>query len=219
VPEKRFACAAFGNSTTAAPIHQRLHDFVLHDLLQLPPAARLTQEPVAVDASRYTGRYEKQYATATVSDGAGETLTLTLENHYDDEQRELFKEYAGRETFPPMPLYPVTATFFVPGAPPAEPLPVSRMSTGGLTFLDPYGAGRYRYVSSGFASRGDQIPLRAMELQQPDPELERQPRVRILQVRARDLGNATHAILQRVAVDAQLCGGWAQTPHVTEVGS
>jgi hypothetical protein len=75
------------------------------------------------------------------------TATVTLE--YDDSQRELFREYLGRDELPPFSLHPVTPSFFVPGAPTADPIPVNRMPTAGLTFLDPDDRGRFHYMSSG----------------------------------------------------------------------
>jgi CubicO group peptidase (beta-lactamase class C family) len=149
VPERRFACAAFGNSTTAAPVHQALHDFVLGELLGLPAAGRLESADVEIDPAHYAGAYQKLDTRTTIAAGEDGTLVATVDLLYDDAQRELFREYTGRDEFPPIPLYPVTPSLFVPGAPAAEPIPVNRQPTAGMTFLDPDAAGRYRYMSSG----------------------------------------------------------------------
>lgn len=148
VPEKRFACAAFGNSTTTAPIHQKLHDFVLQEMLGLPAPAALAPQTIAIDPSRYTGTYHKQYQTITVAPGENGTLAASIALEYDQSHRELFSEYSGRDEIPPFPLFPISESFCVAGAPPAEPVPVSRMTTG-VTFLDPDESGRFRYLSTG----------------------------------------------------------------------
>jgi CubicO group peptidase (beta-lactamase class C family) len=149
VPERRFACAAFGNSTAAAPLHQKLHDFVLQEMLGTPAPAQLPPETIPIDPARYAGTYRKQHQRISVAPGENGTLTATISFEYDAGHRELFLEYVGRDTFPPFPLYPLTESFFVSGAAPTEPIPVNRMTSAGLTFLDPDESGRFRYVSSG----------------------------------------------------------------------
>ena len=121
IPERRFACAAFGNSTSAAAVHRQLHDFVLHELLGLPPADALAPAAPEIEPTRYEGTYEKQY-TRTVIASDGNSLTATLTSSYDQQQQELFREYTGRDTIPPFSIHPVTESFFVPGAPSTEPI-------------------------------------------------------------------------------------------------
>jgi CubicO group peptidase (beta-lactamase class C family) len=148
VPEKHFACAAFGNSTTTAPIHQKLHDFVLQELLGMPAPAVIAPRTIEVDPSRYAGTYHKQHQTITIASGENGTLAATITLAYDRSHRELFLEYSGREQMPPFPLFPLTESFCVAGVAPTEPVPVNRMTTG-ITFLDPDENGRFRYLSTG----------------------------------------------------------------------
>jgi CubicO group peptidase (beta-lactamase class C family) len=149
VPERRFACAGFGNSTTAAAVHEALQGFVLQEMLGLPPAAGIEATITEIDPARYAGAYQKLDTRTTIAAGEDGTLIATVSLEYDDEQRELFREYSGRDEFPPFPIYPVTPSFFVPGAPPEQPVPVNRQPSAGLTFLDPEADGRFRYMSSG----------------------------------------------------------------------
>jgi Beta-lactamase len=148
VPERRFAYAAFANSTAAEPVHAGLNQAVLRDVLGLPTPELLQPATVQIDPARYIGTYYKQYTRTTITEAEDGSLTATLTLEYDESQRELFREYAGRDEFPPFPIHPVTPSFFVPGSPPTEPIPVNRMSAG-LTFLDPDENGRFRYLSSG----------------------------------------------------------------------
>jgi len=149
VPERRFACAAFGNSTTGAAIHLQLHDFALRDLLGFPPSETLAPATIEVDAAPYAGTFHKQHNRLSIAAGENGSLTATLALEYDEGHRQRFREYTGRDGFPPFPIYPITPTFFVPGAPPTEPIPLSRIPTAGLSFLDPDKNGRFTYVSSG----------------------------------------------------------------------
>jgi CubicO group peptidase (beta-lactamase class C family) len=149
VPERQFACAAFGNSTSAATIHQQLHDFALQEMLGLPVPEPLEPVATGIEPSHYTGTFHKQYTRTAITEGEDGGLTATVTLEYDDSQRELFREYSGRDEYPPFPLHPVTPSFFVPGGPPTDSIPLSRMPTAGLTFLDPDDRGRFQYMSSG----------------------------------------------------------------------
>jgi CubicO group peptidase (beta-lactamase class C family) len=156
-PERRFAFAAFGNSTAAGSLHQKVQDFVLQEVLGLPPGPQLTAVSLqsgssalqGVDSSRYIGTFQKQYMRTDISAGEDGALVATVTLDYDDDQRELHREYSGREVIPPVPLYPVTESFFVAGAQPTEPIPIARMPTAGMTFLDADERGHFRYLSSG----------------------------------------------------------------------
>jgi len=149
VPEKRFACAAFGNSTTTGPMHEKLHAFVLQEMLGLPASPHLQPATAAIDPARYTGTYRKQHQSIAIAPDENGTLTATITFEYDDVHRELFSEYTGWDEMPPFPLHSITESFFVAGAPPAEPIQLNRMTSAGITFLDPDERRHFRYCSNG----------------------------------------------------------------------
>jgi CubicO group peptidase (beta-lactamase class C family) len=149
VPEQRFACAAFGNATTAAPVHEKVHEFALRELLGLPAPPQLQPDSVEIGPARYAGIYRKQHQSLSIAPGANGTLMATVTLEYDEGHRELISEYTGRDEIPPFPLHPVTESFFVAGEPPTDPIPVNRMTSAGFTFLEPDERGHFGYCSNG----------------------------------------------------------------------
>jgi hypothetical protein len=149
IPERRFAYAAFGNSTAAEFVHERMNDFILREIVGLPPPARIEPTPQEIDPAHFIGSYSKQYINTAITPGEDGALTARVTLDYPGTQRELFREYTGRDEIPPFPIYPVTSSFCVPGALATEPIPITRMARAGLTFIDPDERGDFRYLSSG----------------------------------------------------------------------
>jgi CubicO group peptidase (beta-lactamase class C family) len=148
VPEQRFAYAAFGNSTTARPLHDRMHEFVLEELLGVPGADRIRPDGSVVNPARYVGIYERQYIRTTVEADADGGLTIGESFSDPDDQRAQRIEYSGVDVPPPVPVKRVTETLFVPADQPIDGLTVPQALGGGWTFLDPDERGWFQYVSS-----------------------------------------------------------------------
>jgi hypothetical protein len=150
VPEKRFAYAAFGNSTTAAALHEHMNEFVLTQVAGLPAPERIEPTTAPIDPARYVGVYEKQYTRTTIIDcGSGELeVAVTLE-YPDAGQRALMREYTGAEQPPPFRAKAVTDSLLVPVDTETDSLTAAQARNAGLTFLDPDDDGRFRYVYSG----------------------------------------------------------------------
>jgi CubicO group peptidase (beta-lactamase class C family) len=149
VPELRFIYAAFANSTTAGPVHERVQDFVLQEIAGLAAPESFEASAEAIDPARYTGTFRKQFQTAVIEENESGGLVEKRTLEYDHDHRVLMSEYIGRSELPPVPLRQVTPTLFVPGTAEEKPVPLSRAWTAGVTFLDPDQGGRYAYISEG----------------------------------------------------------------------
>jgi hypothetical protein len=149
VPEQRFVYAAFANSTTAGPVHERVQDFVLREIAGLTAPETFEASGAAIDPARYTGTYRKQFQTTVIAENEGGELVERRRLEYDDDHRVLMSEYSGRDELPPVALRPMTPSLFVPSTAEDKPVPVSRVWTAGTCFLDRDQDGRYSYVSEG----------------------------------------------------------------------
>jgi CubicO group peptidase (beta-lactamase class C family) len=148
LPDHGFAFAAFGNSTHARPVHERIHEALMTDLLGLPGADRIPRSDTNIDPFQFEGRYERQHLRTTIAVDEDGHLAAHITFLDPEGEADWRAEYSGYHTLPPIPIEPVTPTLCLPTGDRSTEIAVPHALAEGWTFLDRDGAGRFGAVAN-----------------------------------------------------------------------